>query len=106
MLVGKNVCAVELSALRQDELMPLVQQLKELDLTSFKYISFHAPSSMEPSFEPMALDLLAEAASRKWPIIVHPDAMHTPPQNGIASAIVSASKTWTNASRSARPLKS
>ena len=33
---------------------------------------------MEPSFEPIALELLAEVAARKWPIIVHPDAMHTP----------------------------
>ncbi|HLM82056.1 MAG TPA: hypothetical protein VK302_15735 [Terriglobales bacterium] len=78
MLEGKNVCAVELSALRQDELIPLVQHLPELDLTSFKYVSFHAPSSMEPSFEPIALELLAEVAARKWPIIVHPDAMHAP----------------------------
>jgi len=78
MLAGKNACAVELSALRQDELKPLVQQLNDLDLTSFKYVSFHAPSSMESSFEPMALKLLAEVAARKWPIIVHPDAMHTP----------------------------
>ena len=78
MLAGKNVTAVELSALRQAELLPLVQQLKDLDLTSFKYVAFHAPSSMEPSFEPIALELLAEVAARKWPIIVHPDAMHTP----------------------------
>jgi hypothetical protein len=78
MLAGKNVSAVELSALRQDELMPLVMQLGELDLTSFDYISFHAPSSIEQSFELKALELLEEVAARKWPIIVHPDAMHTP----------------------------
>jgi hypothetical protein len=78
MLEGKKVCAVELSALRQDELAPLVRQLPELDLRPFKYISFHAPSSMEPSFETTALQLLEEVAARKWPIIVHPDAMHTP----------------------------
>jgi hypothetical protein len=78
MLAGKNVCAVELSALRQDELAPLVQQLEHLDLTPFQYISFHAPSSMDLSFEPIALDLLEEVAARKWPIIAHPDAMHNP----------------------------
>jgi hypothetical protein len=49
-----------------------------LDLTSFDYISFHAPSSIEQSFELKALELLEEVAARKWPIIVHPDAMHTP----------------------------
>jgi len=78
MLAGKNVNAVELSALRQDELTPLVKQLGELDLTSFKYVSFHAPSSIDQSFESKALELLEEVAARKWPIIVHPDAMHTP----------------------------
>ena len=78
MLAGKNVSAVELSALRQDELMPLVMQLGELDLTPFNYVSFHAPSSIDQSFESKALELLEEVAARKWPIIVHPDAMHTP----------------------------
>ena len=33
MLTGKNVSAVELSALRQDELVPLVEQLDQLDLS-------------------------------------------------------------------------
>ena len=78
MLIGKNVSAVELSALRQDELVPLVEQLDHLDLSPFKYISFHAPSSMEPTFEPLAIELLLQVAARKWPIVVHPNAMHTP----------------------------
>jgi hypothetical protein len=77
-LAGKNANAVELSALRQEELAPLVEQLDELDLSQFQYISFHAPSAMEPSYEPTALSLLAQVSARKWPIIVHPDAMRTP----------------------------
>src|SRR5258708_39564965 len=78
MLSDKKANAVELSALRQDELAPLVQQLDKLDLPRFQYISFHAPSAMEQSYEPSALKLLKEVAARNWPIIVHPDAMHTP----------------------------
>jgi hypothetical protein len=78
MLSGKKANAVELSSLRQDELAPLVQQLGQLDLSQFQYISFHAPSVMEPSYEPTALELLKQVAARNWPIIVHPDAMHTP----------------------------
>lgn len=78
MLAHKNVDAVELSALRQDELIPLVEQLDQLDLRRFRHISFHAPSSMEPSFEPVALKLLANVAARGWPVIVHPDAMFHP----------------------------
>ena len=78
MLSGKKTNAVELSALRQDELAPLVQQLGQLDLSRFQYISFHAPSAMGQSYEPTALELLKEVAARNWPIIVHPDAMHHP----------------------------
>jgi hypothetical protein len=78
MLSDKNVNAVELSALRQDELALLVQQLGQLDLSRFQYISFHAPSAIERSYEPNALKLLKQVAARNWPIIVHPDAMHTP----------------------------
>lgn len=77
-LSDKNVNAIELSALRQDELAPLVQELDRLDLSRYQYISFHAPSAMEQSYEPAALKLLQQVAARNWPIIVHPDAMHTP----------------------------
>lgn len=76
MLAGKNVSAVELSALRQEELAPLVDQLDRVDLGNFAYISFHAPSAMEPAFEAVALRLLDQIALRGWPIIVHPDAMY------------------------------
>lgn len=75
MLVGKNTSAVELSALRQEELATLVDQLDRVDLGNFEYISFHAPSAMEPTFEAVALRLLEQVALRGWPIIVHPDAM-------------------------------
>jgi hypothetical protein len=78
MLSGKKVNAVELSALRQDELAPLVDQLDQLDLSRFQYVSFHAPSAMEKSYEATALELLQRVAKREWPIIAHPDAMHTP----------------------------
>src|SRR5450755_2149809 len=74
----KSVNAVELSALRQEELGPLVAELDILDLSRFRYVSFHAPSSIEPSFEQAVLKLLAQVATRGWPIIVHPDAMLNP----------------------------
>ncbi len=80
MLANKRACAVELSALRQEELIPLVEALELLDLSAFDYVSFHAPSAMERSFEETALRLLERVASRGWPIVVHPDAMFTPRQ--------------------------
>jgi hypothetical protein len=74
----QHVRAVELSALRQNELVPLIEELDRLDLTQFRYIAFHAPSTMDPEFEPVAIAALEQVAQRQWPIILHPDAMHTP----------------------------
>ena len=82
MIEGKGLSALELSALRQDELQPLVEQIEALDLSAFKYISFHAPSSIEIGFEQEALGLLGQVAEKGWPIIVHPDAMHEPREWG------------------------
>lgn len=76
LLRGKTANAVELSALRQNELPVLVHLLSDLDLDQFDYISVHAPSALEPEYENIALDLLAAVQQRNWPIIVHPDAMH------------------------------
>jgi hypothetical protein len=76
MLADKNVNAVELSALRQEELQPLVEDLDNLDLRKFRYIAFHAPSSLDPAFEVTAIQLLERVAMRGWPIIIHPNAMH------------------------------
>ncbi|MBZ5525778.1 MAG: hypothetical protein LAP21_26450 [Acidobacteriia bacterium] len=77
MLETTKCNAIELSALRQNELLPLVEQLDNLPLDQFVHISFHAPSSIDPAFEPAALTLLEKVHARGWPIIVHPDAMHT-----------------------------
>jgi hypothetical protein len=77
-LVRRNVHAVELSALRQHELIPLVEELDKLDLREFEYKAFHAPSVIENDFESIAISVLDRVASRQWPIIVHPDAMHNP----------------------------
>jgi hypothetical protein len=67
-----------LSALRQNELLPLVEELDRLDLHQFEYISFHAPSVMDIEFESVAIEALNLVALRQWPIILHPDAMHMP----------------------------
>lgn len=67
--------AVELSALRQPELFPLLDSLASLDLAGFEYISIHAPSQFEPTWEALAWTRLREECWRDWPIIVHPDAL-------------------------------
>jgi hypothetical protein len=76
MMQHKPLQAIELSALRQNELAMLVNQIDELELSQFRYISVHAPSSLDPEFEPEALKLLELVSRRGWPIVVHPDAVH------------------------------
>jgi hypothetical protein len=76
MMANKSLQAIELSALRQHELEPLVDEIEDLELSRFQYISVHAPSSLDPGFEPRTVELLAVLFQRGWPIVVHPDAMH------------------------------
>ena len=76
MLDQKEVQAVELSALRQDELVPLLQAIPSLDLTGFDYVSIHAPSQFDANREAASWELIAGEAARGWPIVLHPDAIH------------------------------
>lgn len=75
-MIQTHVHAIELSALRQEELIPLIQQLNHLDLRTFGYIAFHVPSSMDCDFEVIAIKTLRHVAQHGWPMIMHPDAMH------------------------------
>lgn len=70
--------AIELSALREDELDPLLDSLDGLknDLEPFEYISFHAPSKRERFTESEFVDKLRPVADREWSIIVHPDVIN------------------------------
>jgi hypothetical protein len=77
MLLGKDIHFLELSALRENELDPLLDSLDDLDLTQFEYVAIHAPSGFSPEREQAIVDRLAEAAfARDWPVILHPDAVH------------------------------
>ncbi len=67
---------VELSALRQSELLPMLDALNDLDLSHFSYVSVHAPSKLEPGLEAGVAARLSAQLWRQWPIIVHPDAIH------------------------------
>ena len=76
MLRGKPVRALELSALRECELQPMVEALDGLDLSQFSYISFHAPSGFPEENEVEVVEMLSRVVRRGWPIIVHPDVCH------------------------------
>jgi hypothetical protein len=75
MLAGQNVAAVELSALREDELEPLIKLLNSLGLHQFSYVSFHAPSRLKGISEALVVEQLLKVAGRGWPVIVHPDVI-------------------------------
>jgi len=75
MLQGRGTNAVELSALRENELVPLLDAISTLDLGDFSHISVHVPSYMNPGFEKIAVAKLREVADRGWFIIVHPDVI-------------------------------
>lgn len=75
MLRRCHVDVVELSALRMPELAPLVHDIADLDLSRFSFVSFHAPSSFEPSQENLVVELLQTVISRAIPVVVHPDTI-------------------------------
>jgi hypothetical protein len=75
MLKDQTVNAVELSAIRESELIPLLRSLDELDLCRFSYISIHAPSQFSPQAEGWIFQELYDHRHNGWPIIVHPDTM-------------------------------
>jgi len=77
-MVGNDIHSMELSALRFDELEPLVSSLHELPLDKFEYISFHAPSSFCQDKEDRVIELLQPVYRRGWNIVVHPDVIYTP----------------------------
>jgi hypothetical protein len=72
-----RIDAVELSALRDHELPSLVEAIPSLDLEQFEYVSFHAPSKLQALDEQAVFDLLLRLPD-SWPIVVHPDILHTP----------------------------
>lgn len=69
--------AVELSALRLQELPDLAEAIDGLNLAGYRHISVHAPSDFLVSDERHVVSLLKGFADRGWPIVVHPDVIFT-----------------------------
>lgn len=74
-LKNAHVPAIELSALREHELPELARSLPHLDLEGFEYVSVHAPTNFKDLQEREVIKLLEAAASRRLPVVVHPDAI-------------------------------
>ncbi len=77
MLAPLSLPAVELSALRLDELPSLALEAEHLELGQYRHISVHAPSRFGPADEQYVIGLLEGLAARGWPIVVHPDVIFT-----------------------------
>ena len=75
LLNNSTANAIELSALREEEVKTLVDSIEQLRLDRFDYISFHAPSKLSLINEEELINLLRPVIARGWPIIVHPDVI-------------------------------
>lgn len=67
--------AIELSALRYHEFAPLVSTLGMFDQSVFDYVSLHLPSKYDAQHEKAVIALAEGLISRRWPLILHPDAV-------------------------------
>jgi sugar phosphate isomerase/epimerase len=75
-LTGRGLPVVELSALREAELPPLVAAAPRLDLAEYTHVAVHAPGRTDPAHECEIVAQLGSLTSRGWPVVVHPDAVH------------------------------
>jgi hypothetical protein len=76
MLRASGTRTLELSALRLHEVEPLCRLAPTLDLSSYDYVSVHAPSRYGPAEEPRVVRAMMELARRGWQIVLHPDTLH------------------------------
>jgi hypothetical protein len=75
MLQDHDCPALELSALRENELPCLMEALDSLDIDRYRYVSVHAPSRLRTMRETKVASLLRPCIERGWPVVLHPDAI-------------------------------
>jgi hypothetical protein len=78
LLQAHQIEIVELSALRMDELEPLIAALPSLDLGKFTFVSIHAPSRFDQESEHQVVEMISSREASKYPVVVHPDVVFTP----------------------------
>lgn len=84
-LYNTSADAIELSALRYEELSSIVEALDANDLTQYKYVSVHAPSRFTVDNEPHIISVLR---SLNLPIVVHPDTITSEDWNVLGSSLL------------------
>lgn len=65
--------AIELSALRESELAPLLDSVSALSLGKYEYVSVHAPSALRRYEERDVVRMLRKAIPGDFSIVVHAD---------------------------------
>ena len=73
-----QIDVVELSALRLEELEPLIDALPSLDLGRFTFVSIHAPSRFDRDSERRVVEMIMSGEASRYPVVVHPDVVFTP----------------------------
>ena len=78
MLRGFDTKAVELSALRDYEVDPLMSALPTLDLQGYCYVSVHVPSAFRSLTEEDVAIRLTPCIDLSFPVVIHPDVIQNP----------------------------
>ena len=73
MLEGSFATALELSVLRERELLDIYDVLLDIDVARYQFVSFHAPSELRDLTEEKLVNMLKPLESKGWPIVVHPN---------------------------------
>ncbi|HXJ41411.1 MAG TPA: hypothetical protein VNH18_19175 [Bryobacteraceae bacterium] len=77
MLDAGGVEVVELSALRLEELEPLIEALPSLPIDRYSFVSVHAPSHFPAEMEAWVVERLGVFIARGYPVVVHPNVIST-----------------------------
>jgi hypothetical protein len=81
--------AVELAALSEPELRPLVDYLDRISSLPFRYLSVHAPTKHRSLVEEEFVEVLADLPAFVDAIVVHPDQIEDPaPYRRLGSRLV------------------
>src|ERR1700761_494603 len=67
--------SIELSALRVEEIAPLIKAIPTLKLAKYRNISIHVPSAFSREEECKIAGLIWDLPV-EWPLILHPDTIH------------------------------
>jgi hypothetical protein len=70
---AEHFLALELSAIREHEFRPLINDLRRLDLEEFRYVSIHVPSKLLELTEKDVVSELLKVADLRFPAVVHAD---------------------------------